>query len=337
MRVLYVGHYQPGCTTWARGQQLIEILKPSVFQVVDIDQPINNTPRLFRSFGWRFYKGPLIHRINSYIEEQIKGKPKYDLVWIDKGVFIRPAILKRLSMEGSTLVHYTPDTAFAYNRSKLFFDALPLYNHCITTKSFELEEYRKMGAQGIHYSTQGYDPLLHKKYYTMEEKDGIVFIGLHEEWREKVVEAIVSARMKISIGGAGWKGFALKMKNNPYFHYLGESLFHEQYARAISKSKISIGLLSRRFSEKHTTRTFEIPACFTALATERNDEILSFYMENEVIYFGDIPELIQKLSRALSDPEYLELITVNGFNRVRSGGYDYKSILENLVKEMGLK
>jgi hypothetical protein len=336
MRVLYVGHYQPGCTTRARGQQLVEILKPKVFHVVDIDQPINNTARIFRSFGWRFYKGPLIRQINNYFKEQIRDQPKFDLVWIDKGVFISPSIMEQLSRQGSILVHYTPDTAFAYNRSDLFFDALPLYDHCITTKSFELEEYKRMGARNVHYSTQGFDPLLHRKYYTMEEKDGIVFIGLHEEWRQKVVEAVIAAKMKISVGGAGWKGFAIKMKGNPYFQYLGESIFHERYAKIISGSKISIGLLSRRFSEKHTTRTFEIPACFTALATERNDEISSFYKEDEVIYFEDIPDLLQKVARALSDPEYLELITVNGYNRVHSGGYDYRSILEKLVKDMGL-
>jgi hypothetical protein len=336
MKVLYVGHYKPGTTTWARGEQLREILKPELFFVVDIDTPIDQTPRIFRSFGWRYYTGPLITRINDYLEAQIIDQPHFDLVWIDKGVFIRPSIINRFSAAGSTLVHYTPDTAFTHNRSGLFFEALPYYDHCITTKSFELGDYKKGGVQNLHYCTQGYNPVLHKKYYELAEKDGIIFIGQYEQWREDVIRAIVDQEFTISVGGAGWEKFAGKMKQNPNFHYLGEKIFHEAYARAISKSKVSLGLLARKFPEKHTTRTFEIPACYTALATERNDEILSFYSEDEVMYFNNIPELLGKLSRAMSDPVYLENITEKGYQRVHEGGFDYRSILERLVKEMKL-
>ncbi len=334
MNVLYVGHYKPGTTTRARGEQLREILHPEDFFVVDIDVPVDQTSRIFKSIGWRFYIGPMITRINNYLEDQIMNKPHFDIVWIDKGVFIKPSILKRLSASGSKLIHYTPDTAFTYNRSRLFFEGIPYYDHCITTKSFELADYRQMGAKRVHYSTQGYDPVLHKKYYELEDKDGIIFIGQYEHWRESVVQAIVDSQMVITVGGAGWKEMAGKMKNSKYFRYAGEALFHEPYARAISKSKVSLGLLARKFPEKHTTRTFEIPACYTALATERNDEILSFFSEEEVMFFKDIPELIDKLSRAMSDPLYLESITRKGYQKVHEGGYDYKRILSKLVKEM---
>lgn len=336
MNVLYVGHYKPGTTTWARGEQLREILQPANFLVVDIDIPIDWTPRLFKSVGWRFYIGPLIKHINDYLESRIIHEPHFDLVWIDKGVFIKPSIIKRFSAAGSKLVHYTPDTAFTHNRSGLFYKALPYYDHCVTTKSFELDDYKKGGVKKLHYTTQGYNPVLHKKYYEPEEKEGIIFIGQYEKWRGEVIQAIIDQQLTISVGGAGWERFADNMKNNPYFRYLGRELFHEVYARAISKSKVSLGLLARKFPEKHTTRTFEIPACFTALATERNEEILSFYSEEEVMYFNDIPELIEKLSRAMNDSVYLEEITRKGYQKVHAGGYDYRSILEQLVNDMSL-
>lgn len=42
------------------------------------------------------------------------------------------------------------------------------------------------------------------------------------------------------------------------------------------------GALSRRFPERHTTRTFEIPACGTVLITEWNEEISVFLGEKSV-------------------------------------------------------
>ena len=96
MNVLYVGHYGEGSTSRMRGEYLQKLLGAGDFLVVDIDIPISKTPQPFLSLGWRYKKGPLIVNINRYLSEKIEGNSGFDLVWIDKGVFIEPSFLNRL-------------------------------------------------------------------------------------------------------------------------------------------------------------------------------------------------------------------------------------------------
>src|SRR6476660_1292662 len=142
MKVLYIGHYDVGSTSRMRGEYLKELLPGSEFKAVSIDPPLNATPRILRSVGWRYKKGPLIKNINNHIKNELGNVYAFDLVWIDKGVFIDPEIVHQLRKNSRRLVHFTPDPAFTYHRSKLFYQSIPNYDFCITTKSFEIESYK---------------------------------------------------------------------------------------------------------------------------------------------------------------------------------------------------
>ena len=337
MKVLYVGHYMPGCTTHMRGEYLKKLLSPEEFRVVDIDFPIAETSPLFRSIGWRFKSGPFIWKINHYFEKRIRDEGNFDLVWIDKGVFIRPEILEKLKSSSNTLVHYTPDTAFTLNRSELFYKALPLYDYCITTKSFEIKYYEERKVKHLLYCTQGYDPGLHKIYNSFHKKQGIAFVGLYEDSRAEVIARLMEKKYQVSLAGAGWKSFAHKFKNKDNLSYLGEGLFGEAYAKLISGSLMGLGLLAKKFPELHTTRTFEIPACGTALVTERNEETKSYFNEDEAIFFSDINELVERIGTLMVQQESLKAISEKGYQKITGGGYDYSSILTGLLNKMGLR
>jgi spore maturation protein CgeB len=337
MKVLYVGHYLTVCTTRMRGEYLKDLLHPDEFRVVNIDIPMAETTPVFRSLGWRLKSGPLIWKINNYLRKEINNADGFNLVWIDKGVFIRPEILRKLKSESDTMVHFTPDTAFTHNQSELFYKALPLYDYCITTKSFEREFYEAKKVKHLLYCTQGYDPRLHKIYNSFDEKQGIVFIGQYEDSRGEVIAKLIENNFQVKLAGADWGSFAHRFRNKNYLNYLGSGLFGEAYARSVSGSLMGLGLLSKKFPEKHTTRTFEIPACGTVLATERNDEIKSFLTEKDALFFSDIPELIEKMRSLMDSRELLKCMTESGQRKITEGGYDYPSILAGLLDQMGLK
>jgi spore maturation protein CgeB len=326
----------PGCTTRMRGNYLKSLLKPEEFRVVDIDIPLAETSALFRSVGWRLKMGPMIRRINNHFEKVIQGAGNFDLIWIDKGVFIRPEILDRLKNASNTLVHFTPDTAFTHNQSELFYKALPLYDYCITTKSFEKLFYEERKVKRLLYCTQGYDPDLHKIYYPFEEKHGIAFVGQYEEGRSELMTKLIEKNYPIKLAGADWDKFANKFRRKSNLSYLGSGLFGEAYARLLSGSMIGLGLLAKKFPELHTTRTFEIPACGTALATERNEETESFFLEEEAVFFSDTQELMARIESLMARKELLKVISENGSRKVTAGGYDYPSILSGLLNQMGL-
>jgi spore maturation protein CgeB len=333
MKALYIGHYDVGSTSRMRGEYLKTLLPRYEFQTINIDVPINSTPRLFRSMGWRYKKGPLLRNINNYILKELSGSFKFELVWIDKGVFIYPRIIQKLKQQSRKLIHFTPDPAFTYHRSNLFYDALALYDFCITTKSFEIESYKNYGVKTI-FCTQGYDPQVHKPHHNFREKDGVVFIGHKEEEREYIVSELVDKNIRVTIAGNHWDKFAAKRKHKLNLIYKGKGIFGNDYAREISAALVGLGLLSRWVPELHTTRTFEIPACKTALVTEHNPEIGSVFSDEEVIYYDDPDEAVTKIEYYLEKSDRLIPFTENGYKKVTEGGYSYSEILNKILKQI---
>jgi spore maturation protein CgeB len=333
MKVVYIGYYNEGSTARMRGEYLKELLHAACFNVVNIDVPFFKTKKIARTIGWRFKAGPLINNINDYIIDVLRGDFQYDLVWIDKGVFIDPEIIRRFRERSKILVHFTPDPAFSYHQSKLFYKALPLYDYCITTKSFELERYQKYGVKTI-FCTQGYDPRLHKPYHTFEEKNGVVFIGHKEDEREEVLSKLVEANIPVVLAGIKWQHFARRYKGKNNLLYKGTGIFGDDYAKTISSAQLGLGLLSKWIPEKHTTRTFEIPACATALITEENTDTTKFFNNEEAIFFSDHQQLTDVVKYYISHPVLIQGVTKNGFQRVTSGGFDYKNILKNVMTQV---
>jgi spore maturation protein CgeB len=333
VKILYIGYYGEGSTARMRGEYLKELLPHASFEIIDIDVPLFSTNKISRTIGWRYKVGPLIRNIRKFVLDQLQQDSSYDLVWVDKGVFLEPKVVKALRDRAKTLVHFTPDPAFTYHQSKLFYKALPFYDYCITTKSFEIECYHKFGVKTI-FCTQGYDPRLHKPYHTFQEKNGVVFIGHKEDEREEVLSKLVEANIPVVLAGIKWQHFARRYKGKNNLVYKGTGIFGDDYAKTISSAQLGLGLLSKWIPEKHTTRTFEIPACATALITEENTDTTKFFNNEEAIFFSDHQQLIDVVKYYISHPVLIQAVTKNGFQRVTSGAFDYKNILKNVMTQV---
>ncbi|WP_405606323.1 glycosyltransferase [Polaribacter sp. Asnod1-A03] len=333
MRILYIGQYSDGTTSKMRADQLKEIVKAEEFVVIDTHVPFYKTAALWRSFGFRFKIGPLITSTNAFIKQELENQEKFDLIWVDKGVFVSEKITKKLRESTPKLVHFTPDMAFYENESKMFYKAMYLYDFVITTKSPEKEEYlKRVKKDRLIITTQGFSKENHTpKIEFVDKENSIAFIGLAEPNRFKMMEAFLTEGIKINVAGFGWEKFVEKHKDNTLLTFAGKKLMNEEYSKFISKSVMAWGALSKKFPEQHTTRTFEIPACKTALLTEYNQEIASFYKDDEVVFYNSEEELIEKIKYLFKNKKELKNISERGYKRVNEGGYYYKAILKELV------
>jgi spore maturation protein CgeB len=333
MKVLYIGQYTLGTTSRMRGEALKAIIRPNIFEVIDTHVPFYKTHRLLRSFGFRYKKGPLINNINKYIVAALKEET-YDLIWVDKAVFVTPKTTALLRSKAAKLVHFTPDPAFTFHKSKLFLKSLPYYDFLVTTKSYELEHYYKyIKTEKVLYATQGFDAKLHKpSEYPFSKKEGFVFIGHYEDQRGEVLEKLLQNDIKITLAGIKWNRFAKKHQNNPNLIYLGDGVYGEDYVKALQNAKMAWGALSKWVPELHTTRTFEIPACGTALVTERNLETQSFFKDDEAIFYTNENDLIEKITFFMNNDKPLEVLTKKGASRAVTSAYDYSSILNAILK-----
>jgi spore maturation protein CgeB len=337
MNILYIGQYTNGTTSKMRADQLKELL-PGNIEIIDTHHPFFQTSKLWRSIGFRFKKGPLIKKINNYVVRKIENAPvkKFDLIWVDKAVFLTSKTTKLFKKKTKRIVHFTPDMAFFQNKSQHFIQSLPNYSITITTKTIEIPFYNKLKASNqLITTTQGYNPSVHRPYNNFSDKTkDIAFIGLAEPSRFKIIEKLINAGISVKIAGKGWQKFVLKHQKNRNLKFFGEALYNEDYARFISSSLFSVGLLSKKFPELHTTRTFEIPACGTALITERNTETTSFFNENEAIFYDSVEEIIEKIKYYQAHKQELEDLTKKGRERVIKDGRDYRSILKGILKEI---
>ena len=134
-RVLYIGIYTDGSTSKMRADILRAILTGWEFQVIDTDVPKRKMSRLWQSIGFRYKLGPLIGKINEYVLNNIR-REHYELIWVDKAIYLTPETTKVLSAHTDKLIHFTPDPAFVFHKSHLFYHSLPLYNYDLCNAGF---------------------------------------------------------------------------------------------------------------------------------------------------------------------------------------------------------
>jgi spore maturation protein CgeB len=235
-------------------------------------------------------------------------------------------------------VHFTPDPAFTFHKSAHFRQSLPLYDYTISTKSFEINHYSNyLPKERVIFASQGFNPQSHFPVSDFHKKNnGVLFIGHHEKQREPILQKLINKNIPVTLAGIKWEKFAHKNSNNPNLNYLGKGVYGAQYAEAISSHYFAWGALSKWIPELHTTRTFEIPACGTALITERNSETTRFFNEDEAIFYDSADEMIEKIKYYQNHLHDLENLTKKGTHRVYNDGRDYKSILQSMLKQMNI-
>ena len=333
MNVLYIGLYGDGETSKMRGETLKRILSPYYFKVIDIQKIFRNANKIFRSLSFRFQIGPVIYSINSMILKELK-EDTFDLIWIDKATLLTENTTKILKSRTKLLVHFTPDCAFYSGyKSKLFNKSIKYYDKLITTKSFEIQYYLKfVDISKLILTTQAFDSNIHKSIIDFNEKKGVAFVGLFEKERGTIIKKIIDAGIHVKLAGKNWDRFVKENEKSSFLEYYGNKIYGDSYAKLMSSSLFGLGLLSKRFPELHTTRTFEIPACGTVLITEKNSEIESYFSTNEVLYFKNYDEIISLINHYNNNITELKKIIDNSKKCIYRFDYNYtiKKILVDL-------
>lgn len=334
-RLLYIGQYTEGSTSKMRGQILKQLLPDWEHNIIDTNEIYLNQRRLLKSLAFRYKVGPVVRQINNFVRQKA-GKKPFDLIWVDKGIFISRKTMQLLTELCQTRVHFTPDPAFLYHKSYQFKRAFPFYTHFISTKSFEANLYREKLKPNQRFTlvTQGYDKELHRiKKPFSERKKAVVFIGHNEKERQQVVSTLLSNKIPVTVAGENWEKF-IPTPDKSLYTYLGKGVFGEAYVDALNAYQFALGSVSKWIPEKHTTRNFEIPACGTVMLCEPTEDLKKYFSADEVLFYHGIDDLVEKVKNLMEYPEISARIAMAGHNRVSNDGRDYHSILNQVLAKL---
>ncbi len=334
MKTLYVGQLWEGGTCRSRLETLERLGLSTV--------PFDVTPfqrmgiRLERSMQSRFGVGRGISRLNRALHECAKSN-SYDIVWIDKGVWLYPETLEALKMASSRrfAVHYTPDPQIVYNRSSHFLESIPSYDLVITTKAYELQGYGQHGAKQTMLVQQGYSRRFILQTSISEGvehfRTDVCFIGRYESYYANRVRAAMSCTTNVGVWGPRWPRYAHIWRTlKPAVR--GSGVWGEQYPVVLSCAKIGLGLLTKLAPDTNTTRTFEIPASGSFLLAERNEDHQSLFDEgNEAEFFSSDNELRDKIRFYLSNDQVRKKIAAAGRERCVRSGYSEENQLRTII------
>jgi hypothetical protein len=332
---VYIGIRSPGTTSRLRSDALLRALTERCWTLIDTDVPFQAAWRPWRSLAFRLRAGPAVAAINRFVLDRLPTAP-VELIWVDKGVCLWPETVQRLRSLSRRLVYYTPDTSFLHNWSRHFNRTLQLYDLVVTTKSLEVAEFhRRMDPDRLLLVTQTYDRQLHfpRCDFAAKRREAVL-IGLCEPAREACVRTLLEAGIPVRIGGRGWESFARTHQHNLLLHFEGDAVFGEHYAQTLSAASIGLGLVTQRFHELHTTRTLEIPACGTALATPRTSETQAMFADGEALFFDSYAELAHKINQLFANPGQLEQLSAAGRQRVLSEPWDNDSLIRKVLKHL---
>jgi spore maturation protein CgeB len=245
--------------------------------------------------------------INDALRKISRGKWSFDIVWVEKSTMLRPETIRALrdAFPESCLISLSEDDMYAlHNRSRYYEKCLPLYDVVFTTKTYNLDELKQLGAKRTEFFLDSYDEELHRplpEYSTIDKKDiDVSFIGTYEPERASSIRWLGEKGIKVVVFGNGWESVKYDSKK---ILIKNQAVYGEEYVRTINRTKINLGFLRKINRDQVTSRTMEIAGANSFLLAERTSRHLELFEEgSEAEFFSSESELLTKIESYLSNP-----------------------------------
>jgi spore maturation protein CgeB len=340
MRILYIGSVSPtACASY-----YADAAEDLGHTVLRLDPRLFETHSVLDSAWVRLTKSPQQKNIYAAKEAVLKKcqENQIDLVLNLAENFLSVDFLESVKKlpKSPKIIYHSHDNNFSSGILKPhdFFKSLALYDCVFTTKSQNLQRYKMLGQPLSFFIPSAFEPKVHRPIPQAESKLGstsfeISFVGTYDRSRDKFLTAL--DWNELYVWGDRWKRFSGYRKHKS--HIVPNAVYFPDFADILSHSKITLGLLREEAQDRHTQRTFEIPACGALQIAPRNEEILSFFKENEeIVCFETTDELKEKVSFYLKNETERTRIAQNGYQRVLKSGHTYKDRVKTMLEKLSL-
>ena len=345
-KILFLGEICPGQTSFMR-MRAFSRLGHDVRGVHTIE-PWKRVSWLQRRVQQRLQAGSVVNLINEQVLQAAR-EFRPDIVWGEKQEYLRIETIEELRANGARLIHFTPDPYFSldWKRTRLMDAAVTAFDALVYCKSYEHAAYAALGKQLV-YMPLGFCDEVHRQLPSEDPRwnCAVGFLWGWEPRRELLLHAVATPGAYLKIWGGYWD-FLCDGKWSPRRHvilrqlagedgfrfhhdpllaraYQGGEVYADDYARALTGSRIGVGFLRKACPDQHTTRTFEIPACRSMLLADRTEEHREFFEEGkEAEFFSSSEELLEKVRFYTGNEAARVRIADAGYQRCISGRYAY--------------
>lgn len=274
--------------------------------------------------------------VNESLIQSAQMEPPFDIAWIEKSIMLRPEALRtfRQLSPRTILAAVSEDDMYAsHNRSWYYDNCMRYYDLVFTTKTYNLEELKRMGAQRTSLFLDSFDEELHRPLPqypdTASKCHDVSFVGTYEPERAESIMWLGSRGVGVVVFGNGWSHLA---GQNCNVAIMNSPVYGDDFVRVINQTKINLGFLRKINRDQVTSRTMEITGCGGFLLAERTSRHMELFEEGkEAEFFADNDELLQKINHFLESPDLLQEISARGRERCLRSGYDMTTQLSRML------
>lgn len=278
--------------------------------------------------------------VNKWLLRKVKQKDNIDLIWIDGATNIYPWVLSKLKRINSKtkIIFFSEDDIIArHNMSHWFRLGLHNYDFIFTTKTFNINEVKSMGANQVELISDSYYEEIHHPI-TLTSKEKITYhtdvsaIGAYEQARYESLLYLAKNGIKVKVWGGNWESCVNK---NPNLEIQNKFLYNDEYSKAIGGSKINLNFLRKMNRDTITSRSIEIPACKGFMLAERTDRQKEIFIEGEEAdYFSSDEELLKKILFYLSDDAKRLKVADNGYVKCIKSKVSMKDVIHQVLAKV---
>ena len=321
-KILYIG---PNSGTSGHRFQALRRLRHEV-RIIDPFLAFGYAPQLMR---WGFKTGylGLERRIASYVLDMV-GSERFDVIWVDNGEQIGASLVARLRPHATFVLNHNLDNPFTGRdgfRWRLFRKALPLYDLFVTPRVSTRDAARANGARRAIAVMFSADEEVHRRA-TMSDADRhrfgseVAFVGTWMPERGPFMKRLIERGVPLRIFGPRWEKAAEFPVLAP--HLMSKFMSDAEYVKAVSGTKIALGLLSRGNQDLHTTRSMEIPAIGTLFCAPRTSDHEALYVDGqEAVFFDDADSCAEACLALLKDARRRDAIARAGCDRAKRNNW----------------
>jgi hypothetical protein len=263
-----------------------------------------------------------------------------DLIWVDQGAFLGPALILNLRSFMIPIVNYTIDDPFNGRDGMRFYQyirSLVYYDLIVVVRNENIKEAGMLGAKRVMRVWRSADEIAHRPRILSSAQhtkfaSEVAFIGTWMPERGPFMAELAQRGVPLSIWGNGWH----KAHEWPQIrtHWRGPGLDDdESYAAAVQCARVCLGLLSKGNRDLHTTRSMEIPSLGGLLCAERTSEHQELYKEgSEVLMWNNVEECADLCLDLLADEDRLSDIRRLGHERAILNNHFNEPVMDSIIK-----